>query len=81
MFREAEALPLGPLAGPHFISPATQDAPVAPARPVTAEVETIEQEINRLTWAVLDGNASLADRQRLAELVNRQHILRRRVAR
>jgi hypothetical protein len=37
-----------------------------------------EQEINRLTWSVLDGSATLADRQRLAELVRVQHAVRRR---
>lgn len=39
---------------------------------------SIEQEITQLTWAVLDGGATLADRQRLAELVNAQHSQRRR---
>jgi hypothetical protein len=37
-----------------------------------------EHEITRLTWSVLDGSASLADRQRLAELVDSQHAVRRR---
>ena len=32
-----------------------------------------EAEITRLTWAVLDGKASAAERIRLAELVNAQH--------
>jgi hypothetical protein len=41
--------------------------------------ETAEQEIARLTWTVLDGSASLTDRQRLAELVNAQHSRRRRI--
>ena len=40
--------------------------------------ESAEHEINRLTWAVLDGSASLSDRQRLAMLVNAQHAVRRR---
>jgi hypothetical protein len=35
-----------------------------------------EFEINRLTWSVLDGSASLSDRQRLAELVHLQHAAR-----
>jgi hypothetical protein len=43
-----------------------------------ADARLIEQEITRLTWAVLDGGATLADRQRLAELVNAQHSQRRR---
>lgn len=32
-----------------------------------------EAEITRLTWAVLDGKATPAERLRLAELVNAQH--------
>jgi hypothetical protein len=43
-----------------------------------AEARQIEQEIARLTWTVLDGGATLADRQRLAELVKAQHAQRRR---
>lgn len=43
-----------------------------------ADARLIEQEITRLTWAVLDGGATLSDRQRLAELVNAQHSQRRR---
>ena len=47
--------------------------------PATAHhIESAEQEITRLTWSVLDGSASLADRQRLAALVNAQHAVRRR---
>ena len=46
----------------------------APQQPSAFEVE---QEITRLTWAVLDGAASLADRERLAELVRSQHRPRR----
>jgi hypothetical protein len=33
----------------------------------------IEAEISQLTWQVLDGQASLEDRQRLAQLVRAQH--------
>jgi hypothetical protein len=43
-------------------------------------VETIEAEINRLTWSVLDGSATASDRSRLTELVRSQHLLRRRTA-
>lgn len=43
-------------------------------------VASIEAEINRLTWAVLDGSASANDRSRLTELVRSQHLLRRRTA-
>ncbi len=39
--------------------------------------ENVEGEINRLTWAVLDGSASPTDRNRLSELVRAQHALRR----
>jgi hypothetical protein len=35
--------------------------------------QAIEAEIAQLTWSVLDGAASLADRQRLAQLVRAQH--------
>ncbi|MEM9352368.1 MAG: hypothetical protein AAGA92_05095 [Planctomycetota bacterium] len=35
--------------------------------------ESVENEINRLTWSVLDGNATAAQRRRLAELVAEQH--------
>ncbi|MEM9659796.1 MAG: hypothetical protein AAF961_15650 [Planctomycetota bacterium] len=41
------------------------------------ETESIEQEISRLTWTVLDGGASPEDRRRLALLVNEQHVRRR----
>lgn len=57
-----------------------QVAPAAIAASATppSDARLIEQEITRLTWAVLDGGATLADRQRLAELVNAQHSQRRR---
>jgi len=32
-----------------------------------------EAEISRLTWAVIDGKATVEERRRLAELVNAQH--------
>ena len=35
-----------------------------------------EAEISRLTWAVIDGKATEAERRRLAELVNTQHSQR-----
>jgi hypothetical protein len=40
-------------------------------------VESIEAEISRLTWAVIDGIATPADRERLSELVSEQHAFRR----
>jgi hypothetical protein len=40
-------------------------------------MESVEAEISRLTWAVIDGIATPADRDRLAELVNEQHAYRR----
>ncbi len=43
-----------------------------------APTESVETEISRLTWSVLDGSASPADRSRLAELVRTQHALRPR---
>jgi hypothetical protein len=42
--------------------------------------ELVELEINRLTWAVVDGSASLGDRCRLADLVRSQHSLRPRLS-
>jgi hypothetical protein len=39
--------------------------------------ETIEAEISRLTWSVIDGRASQAERFRLADLVSAQHERRR----
>jgi hypothetical protein len=56
--------------------------PASTAPVVTSpSAESAEQEITRLTWSVLDGSASLGDRQRLAELVNAQHAVRRRIDR
>lgn len=40
-------------------------------------IESVEAEISRLTWAVIDGIATPADRERLSELVNEQHAFRR----
>jgi hypothetical protein len=62
MIREVESLAAATVALPAF--------PTSP--------EAIESEINRLTWSVLDGSASPADRGRLAELVRTQHALRPR---
>ncbi len=42
--------------------------------------ETVEHEINRLTWSVIDGSASTGDRSRLAELVRSQHSLRAKLS-
>jgi hypothetical protein len=39
--------------------------------------ESVEAEISRLTWAVIDGIATPQDRDRLAELVSYQHEFRR----
>ncbi|QEG34927.1 hypothetical protein Pr1d_22150 [Bythopirellula goksoeyrii] len=35
--------------------------------------ESLEEEISRLTWAVVDGWASREERRELAELVDLQH--------
>ena len=54
----------------------------APLR-VTApalSAESVESEITRLTWSVLDGSASHADRHRLTDLVRLQHAQRPRRA-
>ena len=68
MIREVESLATA--AGVH--RPRLAVAPAATA-------EALESEINRLTWSVLDGSASTADRSRLAELVRTQHATRPRV--
>jgi hypothetical protein len=41
-----------------------------------ARGDSVEYEINRLTWSVLDGSASPSDRSRLADLVRLQHATR-----
>ena len=38
--------------------------------------ESLEQEISRLTWAVVDGWASREEREELATLVEMQHAYR-----
>jgi hypothetical protein len=68
---------------PHFAEHATTQPlipAVAPAKPAAVHLNSAaaEREIARLTWAVLDGSATLADRQRLGELVRAQHAARRR---
>ena len=78
MIREADTLAVGTLSTP-FPRAATSIVATADSAPI--EVETVEQEITRLTWAVLDGSASLHHRQRLAELVNAQHAQRHRIDR
>lgn len=52
----------------------------SPAAPASTSAETVELEINRLTWSVLDGSASLGDRNRLADLVRLQHAHRPRLS-
>ena len=71
MLRETEPFALGTL---H-----TQFRPGPMPAAAQLDPETAEQEIARLTWTVLDGSASLTDRQRLAELVNAQHARRHRI--
>jgi hypothetical protein len=64
----ASYLAINPVAGREVIS-----SPLEKISPV----ESVEAEISRLTWAVIDGIATPADRDRLAELVNEQHAYRR----
>lgn len=75
MIRPVDSMKFGALRTPPFRAPMLSPQP---APQDVARIETAEQEITRLTWAVLDGSASLADRQRLAELVDTQHSIRRR---
>ena len=75
MIREVEPADLGAFRAPMLSDRMTTLS--APERVTVAE--SIEQEITRLTWAVLDGSAALSDRQRLADLVRNQHDMRRRL--
>jgi hypothetical protein len=70
---------------PPKITAALTSADLIPAKALSAPVAhgpvrfaAAEREITRLTWAVLDGSASLADRQRLGDLVKAQHAARHR---
>jgi hypothetical protein len=47
--------------------------------PAAGSTDSIEREINRLTWLVLDGSATPSDRRRLADLVRSQHAVRPRM--
>jgi hypothetical protein len=78
MIQEGETMDMGTLR-PQF-RPGPLPARTEPHL-MPAIHETAEQEITRLTWNVLDGSASLTDRQRLAELVKAQHAVRRRIDR
>jgi hypothetical protein len=75
MIRPVDSMEFGALRTPPFRAPLLS---AQPAPQDSTRGETAEQEITRLTWAVLDRSASLADRQRLAELVDAQHSMRRR---
>ena len=79
MIREAENFAVGTLPAPIRPAPMPIAPTTAPAPVMPADTETVEQEITRLTWSVLDGSGSLTDRQRLAELVNAQHARRLRI--
>jgi hypothetical protein len=80
MIREAQPFEIENLRAPFAPGPATTTRS-ADETPRPADHHSAEQEITRLTWSVLDGSASLNDRQRLAELVNAQHAVRRRIDR
>ena len=77
MLRDTNAFDLSATPLPFRAEAVGQQASPAPVVS-PSEARLIEQEITRLTWAVLDGGATLADRQKLAELVNAQHSQRRR---
>lgn len=77
MLRDTDAFDLSATPIPFRAAPCGTEA-VAERVATTTDPRSIEQEIMKLTWAVLDGGATLADRQRLAELVNAQHSQRRR---
>ena len=71
---------LGSLGTPHAAVASTVVSSTTAVPLVSAPAEPrgrdIEQEIARLTWLVLDGAATPADRRRLAELVTLQHARR-----
>lgn len=71
---------IGPVQYVHQALAPTRAMPLAASAPAAGRVTAAEaeREIARLTWAVLDGSASLADRQQLGELVRVQHASRRR---
>lgn len=82
MIREASnvTLPLSgvvgnPQARINYLSGGRELA-ATPLAKVTPQ-ESVEAEISRLTWAVIDGIATPADRERLSELVSLQHEFRR----
>lgn len=56
-----------------FLGIRTAQSPLSTITPQ----ESVETEISRLTWAVIDGIATIEDRERLAELVSIQHEFRR----
>lgn len=81
MIREASNLTLplsgvvgNPQARANYLN--TREVIASPLDKVTP-LESVEAEISRLTWAVIDGIATPADRDRLAVLVNEQHSYRR----
>jgi hypothetical protein len=80
MIRETDSFAIGTLSSP-FSTRAQAPVLTPTVVPTPLDVETAEQEIARLTWAVLDDSASLKDRQRLAELVEAQHARRHRIDR
>lgn len=54
----------------------TREVLASPLEKISPQ-ESVEAEISRLTWAVIDGIATPKDRERLAELVSIQHEFRR----
>lgn len=80
MIRQASnlSLPLSgvvgnPQARDSFLGTRSAQLPLSSITPQ----ESVEAEISRLTWAVIDGIATIKDRERLAELVSIQHDFRR----
>ena len=76
-----EAVDIGAQHTPFRLGPLPSVREEMLAEPMPVNAANAEQEIIRLTWTVLDGSASLTDRQRLAELVNAQHARRIRIDR
>ena len=59
------------------VTPALSREAVASPLDKITPLESVEAEISRLTWAVIDGIATPADRDRLSVLVSEQHEFRR----
>lgn len=72
MFRDSSELALAEFSDRMLATDGCHDAKDSSSR-----MRRLEEEISRLTWAVVDGWASREDRDRLAKLVEIQYGSRR----